>query len=381
MSNKISRLMSNKNGIRGDLLIIKRPYHGDERWEYEKILDFSANLNPLGPPEDLSSYVMSGIETVKGYPSHNSANLKNKLSEKYQIDPDQIIIGAGSVDLIRTFCRVILTKLDSVIVLHPTFAEYSYSSELMQAKVNLIELNFTNDFKLNEKAILNKIDNTTKVVFICNPNNPTGIITSKKSIEKIVEQCSLKDILVFVDETLIDFIENSDEYSCVDLVNKFSNLFVIKSFTKTYAIPGIRLGYGFGYPVLIRVMEEIMSPWIVSSLAQHIGEELLKHHPKYGEQALNVILKGKKQIFTGLKHIYPELEISIPKSHFFFLPLREITNSAKELKNHMLKNGILIRDCSSFGMVNYVRFPVKLPMENDKLIENFANIAKLAVKK
>ena len=356
--------------VRREILSLTRPQHGGDIWQYGDVEDFSSNINPLGPPVELKQFFLETVDKIQHYPDDSAVQLKEAISNHFDISVDQIIVGGGSVELIRLFSEVFLERGNKVIIPQPTFEEYSFSCRFIGARIIYFPLSEDNSFKINFEELFEKIDRSIKAVFLCNPNNPTSKVETKKKILEFVEECEKREILVFLDEAFIDFVESPNNFSCIQEVENHNNLFIIRSLTKSFAIPGLRVGYGIGSKPIIRYMENARLSWNVNTIAQLVASKLINECYDHLEKAIKAIKPEKNRIFDTLqktkfyKPIYPD-------ANFFFVRIDGLGINSQEFKKTMLKWKILVRDCTSFGSPceKYTRFAIKTPEKNDKLIE------------
>lgn len=311
--------------------------HGGNAFEYgAEILDFSVNVNPLGTPDAIKSAVMSAIRGIDKYPDYRCAELRKAISEREGVPEDWIICGNGAAELIYTAMYAI--KPDKAVVHDPTFGEYASAVKASGGKVT---------------------NSDGEVEFICNPNNPTGLLTPK---EKIYEALNSNRI-IFVDECFNEFVINAKNYSCVDLTEGHRNLVILKSFTKMYSMPGLRLGYLITSNTdLINKMYLSRQPWSVSSIAQAAGIAAAKD-TKTPEFMRSYIASARKAIEDGFERLGIEY---LPSAANFI-----IFKSEPGLKERLLKHRILIRDCSDFkGISNgFYRVAVRTGGDNRRLLK------------
>jgi threonine-phosphate decarboxylase len=335
------------------------PTHGGEVWNYgELLIDFSSNINPLGP----SKAVQKELQPWKigHYPPSDSKDLRVETANYLGVNVDNIILGNGSVELIKDFCSIFLEKKDSVVIAEPTFSEYERYARIFGGDLNFILPQ--RDFKLTSTDVINGITEDTKAIFLCRPNNPTGEAIPTADVRRLLEFSMERGIFVFLDEAFIEF---SSLESFALLVNIFNNLFVLRSFTKFFAIPGLRVGYGVGNPNLISKLDMIRTPWNVNIFAQDAAIASLKDK-KYSKRTKKFVEKEK--IFLTRK--IRELGIKVYDSKANFLLLRHEWNS-RELKKALLREGLLVRDCSEFHGLDtrYIRIGIRQRGENQRLIE------------
>ena len=229
----------------------------------EKIIDFSSNVNPLGCHPGVKKYLKKQLNQINVYPDSESTKLRSNLKWFTGINKSQILVGNGATEIIYNFCSTFVNKKSKVLIPCPTFSEYEKAVKFFGGKIiNFKSLNFNEDLE----KFLAKIP-TKGIVFFCNPNNPTGEILSKKNMEQIIKTAEKKSTLVFVDETFIELVPNSFP-SLVKTIKSHENLFILRSFTKSFGLAGLRIGYGLGSKKIIGILQRIKIPWNVNYVAQ-----------------------------------------------------------------------------------------------------------------
>ena len=359
-----SEKMNVKNVIRKNLLEISDTVHGGQAWKLKDIEDFSHNLNPFGPPECLGELIYEAVSGVDHYPDDNSSELKDVLAKKFKVQPENVIVGAGSSDIIRIFPNTFLDKGEKALMMRPSFAEYSHQCRVAGASVKELLLSESNDLRIDADVLLESAKGT-KAVYICNPNNPTGRIEPKDKILKIVKECSDNGILVFLDETLLELVPSHDEVSCAKEVKTYDNLIVIGSLTKSFAIPGIRIGFGFASGEAVKAMDKVRMTWNVGHIEQHVASSLIRDHMDHVAKAAAMMHHEAKRMHRNLNEI--GFKVGMTDAFFFFHSLKSIGMGVPEFKQKMLSEKIMIRDCGSFGpeFKDHIRFCVKDKERND----------------
>ncbi|MCL2318074.1 MAG: histidinol-phosphate aminotransferase family protein [Methanomassiliicoccaceae archaeon] len=347
---------------------IPKTVHGGQAWKIEGIEDYSHNLNPFGPPEDLPEIIATAIDGIGHYPDDNCTELKAVLSKVFSLKEENITIGAGSSEIIRNFPNAFIETGEKAVINRPSFAEYSQQCRLVGADILFNELTEEDDFRINGKILSNNMKNA-KALYICNPNNPTGRIEPRKKIIEIVKECRDNGVLVFLDETLLELVPDHEKISCSKYVNEFDNLVIAGSLTKSFAIPGIRIGYGMASPQLIEQMDKIRMTWNVGQIEQNVASILMKDHIDHVTKAAAVMAKESKRMHSDLKKTgFPIGKVS--DSFFYFCSLKKLNIKCSEFQKLMLKEKIMVRDCASFGerFDQYVRFSVKDKERNDMFV-------------
>jgi threonine-phosphate decarboxylase len=330
-----------------------------------KIIDFSSNVNPLGYPNSIKIKLKQNYDLFSIYPDTESTTLRNYLARYTGISKDQITVGNGATEIIYNFCKAFL-KGHKILIPIPTFGEYESAAKLHGASVNFLKI-----MNLNQEIpkLLNEISKND-CVFICNPNNPTGVLTKRKNMLKIVEFAHKKSILVFVDECFIELVSIARE-SLVPHLRKFDNLFILRSLTKSFGLAGLRVGYGLGSREIISILDRIKIPWNVNGLAQNIAKKALsdKSHLR---KTRKIISQERKFLRDAISKING---FTCYDSDANFLLIKSKINS-KQLQNKLLKKNILVRDCSTFKGLDskFIRVAIRTHKENRRLVKALKTI-------
>jgi threonine-phosphate decarboxylase len=331
-----------------------------------KVVDFSSNVNPLGCHPGVTRYLRKHLDMISEYPDPNSINLRANLAWFTGVPKKQIVVGNGATEIIYNFCKTFLNKKTHVLIPVPTFSEYEVSAKLCESKISFFK---TLDISKNLQKFIIKIPRNG-CIFICNPNNPTGVLIQKNEMLKIISAAKKKSSIVFVDETFIELVPENDE-SVIKHLKNFENLFILRSLTKSFGLAGIRIGYGVGSPQIIDPLQKIKIPWNVSNIAQLAASAAICYHP-FLDKACKLIKKEKHFISLNLAK---SKKFACYNSSTNFLLVKTKIKS-KLLQKKLLKKKILIRDCSTFRGLNqdYIRIAVKTRKENMKLLKALEEI-------
>ena len=303
------------------------------------LLDFSASLNPL-PPEFTWSCASADLAI---YPDNEYHRLKECIARIFHRDRDEICVGNGSIELIRVFCSVVLSDRKTYYAGMPTFGEYDLSARLAG-------------------AVPATSEKTADVTFACNPNNPTGDLSTRSDMLKCSRTAALHRGILFADEA---FIELADPAQSV-VRDAGESLFVLRSLTKSFAVPGIRFGYGFGDPDLIARIETTRPPWSVNAYAEAFALAAFDHLKDLEKSRAYI---GKEREFLEMK--IRDLGLQCHPSQVNYI-LVDCTLDAGPLCSELANRGILVRDCSSFGLPKSIRVAVRTHEENAQLMEALA---------
>ena len=365
----------------------------------KEILDYSSNINPYGIPESLKERITENLEILERYPDPDYVELRQKLSNLNKVNLSDIILGNGATEIIFLFMKVINPK--KILIVSPTFGEYeravkateisgdtvSLSSsngdnkniENKKIEIEYFELKESDDFKLNIGNLKNELENKYDLLIICNPNNPTGKFLKLAQTEEILKECNKYDTKLFIDEAFIEFLADGMKESIINTEENKKNLFVTRAFTKFFAIPGLRLGYGMYFDKeLEKKISEKKEPWSVNNFAEMAGLTVLDD-AEYIEKTLKWIAEEKKYMYEKLNEISGikvyETEVNFITGKIDEKLFSEGLN-VKILREKMLEQGILIRDASNFKFLDerFFRLAIKDRASNERVIEAMKEI-------
>ena len=365
-----------------------KPHGGDI---YESLLegkpeplDFSANISPLGLPEGVKRALAGHAAEFERYPDPHCRVLVSALSQKHGLSTSQIVCGAGSADLIFRIAQVChfwptwseveganTMRPFRALVTAPAFSEYEKALTEAGAEIHHYPLYYPG-FDVRDN-ILDKIPGK-EAVFLCNPNNPTGVLTSSETIKSIVYACENAGATLILDECFMDLTDNPEEYTAEPLLGTHKNLIILKAFTKTFAMAGLRLGYALcGSTGAAQSIKDIGPPWSVSVPAQIAGLQALAE-TAYLEKLRALIKTERERLKKGLSDTGAEI-LGGSANYIFFRVQKAL---AEKLPQNLAANGVLIRSCSNYiGLEDgsYFRVAVKLPEENDRLLHLMKELA------
>lgn len=330
-----------------------------------QILDFSSNINPLGIPNSVKKILKKNFDTIQNYPDLDSSELISILKKYTHLDKSNLLVGNGAIEIIYNFCFAFLSE-KKVLIPIPTFQEYETAAKLNNGKISYFK---TLNLSEHLDSFISQIPKNG-CVFICNPNNPTGKLLSKKHSLKIIQRAQKLSSFVFVDECFIELVPESNE-SIISYVKKYDNLFVLRSLTKSFGFPGLRIGYAAASKEMIEILKKIKIPWSVNSLAQEAAKISLKNKSH--------LTKSKLMIKKELNYLKNEIDkldsFECHDSSTNFILIKTIHDST-QLQKKLLKHKILIRDCKNFRGLNnhYFRIAVKSHKDNIKLVKALEKI-------
>ena len=320
-----------------------------------ELLDFSVNSNPFGP----SPRVLAAIRAVDiaRYPDRDCLELRGRLAQANWVTEQEILVGNGTAELIFLITQAFLNFDDTVLIFGPTFGEYSRAARAAGARVREVRA-MPPAFKPPVPQILEAIRRMQpKLVFLCNPNNPTGQTLSRVEIASILNACG-SDTLLILDEAYRAFLSG-------DFFDRPAgeNCIVLRSMTKDFALAGVRLGYVLASPDCIEALKRIQPTWSVNALAQAAGVAVLADLAYY-RWSLAELAKLRSEFFQQIKRRGYALLDS--QTHYAIINLQQ---SAPAFRERLLHGSILVRDCTSFGLPQYIRVSTRLQAENQKFLD------------
>ena len=363
---------------RDEVRRLKPCVHGGEVWDVAvetgrgvgDFVDFSSSVNPLGPSPKALDALRDGFGRLTFYPDSNSTVLREAIAGHYGLDKRNVIVGNGSTELIYLFAEV-LKPGDVALVPSPSFGEYESAVRKTGGEPKFVPL--SSEFQVDAEAFKRGMRGA-KVVYLCNPNNPTGMLIEHGSLLKIVEEALAEDVLVFLDEDFIEFVDYEKAESLLGVLGRFPNLFVLRTFTKFYGLTGLRVGFGLADTGIIDILGRVKMPWSVNSLGQDAAVAAL-HDEAHNEETRTVIRAERKFLLSELVRL-KGFRVYPADANYVFLDVRGSGFSAAQLRERMLERGILVRDCSSFQGLDgfYVRVAVRLRGENERLLSAFREV-------
>ena len=341
------------------------------------IIDLSANINPLGIPENVRTAIISAIQDCDRYPDNFSVELRRKTAEFEQIaSPDWIFVGNGASDIIFRLPRAILSneQTNKVMIAAPTFADYERSAVSFGAEVVRHALSIANGFKMEGSFIDAVRMHKPNLVYLCNPNNPTGAITEIGWIKVLLDCCQEVGAWLAIDECFLDFTEQNSKCSSKVFLEEYPNLVILKAFTKVFALPGIRLGYALcANKALIEKLYFHGADWPVSNLAQSAGMAALENAGEYVRRTVEYVSNERQSLKKELVQLGYKVFESEANYVFFQNPY------SFDLLEELDRMGIRIRSCGNYhGLDNsYYRIAVSQAENNNKLLDSISQITKL----
>lgn len=328
-------------------------------------IKLASNENPLGPSPIAIDAVSKVLNGTHRYPDGNALRLKECLSHKFNVDINCLTIGNGSNDIIEFIARSFLSDKDSAIYSEHAFAVYPLVVQAVGAEgVEVPATEYGHDLEEMKKAV----KENTKLVFIANPNNPTGTFLSPKKIESFLDDLD-KNIIVLLDQAYFDYSSYSNEDICFDLIKNYPNVIISRSFSKSYGLAGFRIGYSVSSPRVADFLNRVRQPFNVNSLALVAAEAALSDD-SHLQKSLEINLDQKTILMKGLRGLGYEC---IP-SEGNFISFNS-NGDGQKLFEGLLNEGVIVRTLEVYKMPNYLRTTIGLPEENLIFLEKLSALS------
>ena len=346
-------------------MLYKRPNpHGGDVYLNDIELDFSASINPLGTPDAVKDAVRTAAERLDRYPDPYCGALVRALAQAHGLPAEYVLCGNGAAELIYSFCDAV--RPAAAVETAPTFGEYAQALQKHRCRIARYPLRAETGFLPDEGLAGFVAAEDPDVLFLCNPNNPTGRLMPMKLMKELLALCARRNIRVFMDECFLDLATGGE--SLAGLLREYPCLIILKAFTKTYAVPGLRLGYCLSAdPALLGRMAGTVQPWNVSVPAQAAGIAALGER-EYADRSRQYIAAGRAQQIAGLR----ALGFEVCPSEANFILFRGPVGLDKKL----LSQRIAVRNCANFPGLSegWYRIAVRTEEENDRLIAALKSI-------
>jgi cobyric acid synthase CobQ/L-threonine-O-3-phosphate decarboxylase len=337
----------------------------------EDILDFSANINPLGPPEWLRPLISSRLSSIAHYPDPDCTLLKATIATRYGVREEEVLVGNGSTEILHLLPLAL--PIDRALIPVPSYTDYGKAVARTEKPVERIFLKEEEAFRLDPSFFESKLLGN-EIVFTGQPNNPTGLIIEPETLRALVLRHP--STVFVVDESFLDFVEGVESL----VKDRPPNAIILRSLTKFYAIPGLRLGFAIGEQEMIEKIEKMMPPWSVNTLAQAVGEEALKDEA-YANRTRAFVREEREFLFNELQSL-PGLTVYPGRANFLLVRIDRKDMDAPSLAKQMLSSGIAIRVCDNFDGLDrrFFRVAVRTRGENLKLLNGLKRDLKIPSK-
>ncbi len=327
-----------------------------------EVIKLASNENPIGPSPKAIEAATKVLREAHRYPDDSYYRLRHKLASIYNVPPDWVLLGRGSDEILLHIVQTFVEPGDEVVFSTPSFVMYEILSTLMDAVCVKVPLQ---DYIHDVAGLLEAITDRTKVIFIDNPNNPTGTILRDKAIRTLLDEVP-EGLIVVLDEAYAEFVEASDYPKSLEYVREGYPVIVLRTFSKAYGLAGLRVGYGFAHSEITQHLFKVREPFNVSSVAAAAAEAAIEDN-EFLEKVRKTIWIGKSLMYRGLEQM--GLQYVPTEANFVLI---NVNQPAKEVADALLRRGIIVRPCEPFGLPTHLRVDIGTP----KVVERFLSSLK-----
>jgi len=324
-----------------------------------EVIKLASNEHPIGPSPKALRAIRKGLKNINRYPDASSFYLKRALAKHLKVEEKDLITGNGSDEIISIALRTFVGEGDEVVIAKPTFLMYEIASQIAGARIIQVPLK---DYKYNLPAMLDEISSGTKMVFIANPDNPTGRYVTKRELSDFLKRVP-KGVVVFLDEAYFEFAKNLKDYpDGLDYIEGMPNLIVSRTFSKAYGLSGLRVGYAVANPELISYLERVREPFNVNILAQYAGCAALEDK-RFLKMTLDHVRREKEFLYSAFR----AMNLRYIESATNFI-LFDAGMDCKVLFKKLLEKGVIVRDMKAWGWDTFIRVTIGTRRENLKFL-------------
>lgn len=330
----------------------------------DDIVKLASNENPLGPSPRALAAMKDALENVGQYPEGSCYELRHALARHKQVEPDMLIFGAGADEIIHYLGIALLDAGDEIVQAHPSFVQYKAAATLMDCKAHMVPLK---DWTHDLDAMLDRVNDHTKMFFITNPNNPTGTMVTSDAVEKVMDSLPERCLLV-LDEAYYEYVDDPNYTNSIDWVRQGRSVIALRTFSKIYAMAGLRIGYGIAPAWLIEILERVRAPFNVNSVAQVGAIASLEDSDQ--------VTRSREQNYRSKQYLYAELDrMGVPytptQANFLWI---DVLRDCKQVFTELLKRGVIVRTGDIFGCPTHIRVTTGTDDQNRRFISTLREV-------
>lgn len=356
--------------IREELLAIKPYVPGKPIEEVKRevgiddVIKLASNENPLGPSKKAIETMQEVATEVNIYPDGNCHALRRALSDKLEVQGEELIFGNGSDGILSLIAKAFIDTEDEVIMASPSFSQYEFATNVMGGEIITVPLE---DYTHDLTAMLDVINEKTKVVFVCNPNNPTGTIVTESEVDSFLAEVP-EDVIVVFDEAYNEYVTTDEYPDTINYLADYDNIIILRTFSKAYGLAGLRIGYGIANSELIGYMDRVRHPFNVNLMAQKTALAALKDKTHLNKSR-KVNSKGKEYLYREFDRLGLDY---IPTETNFILV--DVGRDAEDVFDKMMQQGVIIRNAQAFGYETKIRVTIGTKEQNERLINTLEKV-------
>ena len=339
-----------------------------EKYNLKKVVKLASNENPFTLPRNVSEIIQKEILSLNRYPDSDSHTLLKKIAGYHGLDKENVIVGSGSVEIIKMIIRTFLKPGQRILSSQNTFVMFKISTVEQAGDQAYVEAEMDEGYRYDLDNMLKRVDETTKIIFIANPNNPTGTMLPRQKVLDFIEKIP-PETFVILDNAYEEYVSNpQDHLSGIDLAVNRKNIIVLRTFSKIYALAGLRIGYGISNEKTIYYLNQIRPPFNVTRMAQKAAQASLENDD-FKLQSIRLNQKNKTRLFNQLTDMGFRV-IPSQTNFLLFFPGKNVN----ELHQRLLKEGVIIRPLQAFGIPDGIRLTIGFEEDNDFFIEKLKKV-------
>ncbi len=329
----------------------------------KKIIKLASNESPLGPSVKAQQAVRQAVKKMNFYPEGTGRELRRVIAKQLQLEPENIILGNGSNEIIELVAHAFMNEEEEVITAWPSFLVYFLVADVLNGRITKVPLKY---YTYDLDAIVKEIKPETKMIFIANPNNPTGTIVDKEKVARFMQKVP-EHVLVVFDEAYVEFANHDLFPDTMEFIREERPVIVLRTFSKIYGLAGLRIGYGIAPKRIVELLNKVRQPFNVNSLAQVAGIAALEDED-YRHRMISLVEEGKRYL---CKEFYKLGLFYVPSEANFILVK---TGDGQKTFNDLLRQGIIVREMNEYDLPEYFRVTVGTMYQNRKFIKALKNI-------
>lgn len=330
----------------------------------KEVYKLASNENPYPPTPKVLKAIIKELKELNRYPDGNCFCLRQAIAKQMGVDTDQLVFGNGSDEIIVLVTKAFAAEGDEIITAHPTFLIYEIATKISGANIRLVPLK---DFRYDLQAMRQAVTERTKIIFIANPNNPTGTYVTQREVEDFLKGLP-ENIIVFFDEAYYEFVGKKDYPNSLRLLKQYPNVILTRTFSKAYSLAGLRVGYGLASKEMIDILNRVREPFNVNTLAQAAALAALGDKPRYMK-----MIRGLNQEKQRMCKDLQKLKVPFVESVTNFV-LIDLKTDSLAATQKLLRKGVIVRDMGFWGLENFIRVSIGTPKENKKFIQALKEI-------
>jgi histidinol-phosphate aminotransferase len=335
-----------------------------KQYNLKEVNKMASNENLYGPAPEVLEEICKNVNDIKYYPDSESREVRKKISKKYNVSTDSVIMGNGSDQIIEMICDSFIEPGENVIVADPTFLIYEKSALKCNGTVIKIPLK---EFRQDIEKMVSSVNSKTRILFITSPHNPTGTKIDRQEFDYVMENVK-NDVMIVIDEAYVDYMSDEERIDTAGYLSRYNNLIILRTFSKIYGLAGLRAGYGMSNPLIISTLNKIRLPFNVNMVAQKAAAIALEN-----ESCVNKIRSEVREEKKRYYRILAENKIDFVKSYANFILINTGRNS-DIIVEELLRAGFIVRPGKNLGVPGYIRVTVALPDINEMFLATFVKI-------